>query len=504
MQKSSLISITPSEKIGSSMLIYFTISFLFSLLVFSSGIDNYFASDDWPAILRNTTFSWQVLPNWFTELRAGWYRPVHDLFIYWCWWLFKLNPVGYRLVSIFVYALVSANVGLLMNVLTRDRRISIVSILLFSAFATHSEPVLWFAGTNELLAGLFVLISVISYILYRETNNYGLIVAAGISGFLAFASKETSLFFPILLIFYDLLLFLEIDPKKRRWSFFPPFLPITLLWIGFLLFRIPLGSSYSGVVSITLLGMVKNFVYYILIGIFVLPNNYAFLSSLSLWRSSPILPVTTLVLSASTIAILGFAWLHTGILAKKSYRKSLLFTLAWIITALGPVIFIVTERAVFLSSIGIASTFSILIVGAWDASKEHTIWLKKAIAMVFILYFGLNIYVLTYRSVWFEKSAELNQTLLEQLGQEVDNLKTDTKVLIADLPDHTQYTFTFRNTFPSATKLLQYHIDVVPILNSELVEIPPQQQQDYVNRIAQETNCDIVFWYSNGKLVIRQ
>jgi len=498
--KPHLIELEPLKKLFGNFLGYFTVSILFSFFIFSSGFDNYFASDDWPAILRNTSFSWQALPTWFTELRAGWYRPIHDLFIHTCWQLFKLNPIGYRLISIFVYALVSASVGLLMDIITKDRRISIVSVVIFSIFSTHAEAVLWFAGTNELLAGLFVLLSVISYILHREIKQPALIIVSGICAFLAFASKETSLTFPFLLLFYDLLLYLEIENKKRRWSFFLPFLPIVLLWIAFLLFRIPMGSSYSNVVEITPLGIMKNFIYYLLIGVFALPNNYAFLSSVPLWQSSPTIPVISLILSASIIALLIFVWWHARLLANKQYRKSLLFALAWIITTLGPVIFIVTERAIFLSSIGITVAFSIFLVGAWDAAKKN-IWLKRTIAVAFVLYLGLNFYVLTYRSTWFEKSANLNQTVMEQLGQYVEDLPENTKVLIANLPDHTQHTFTFRNTFPPAIKLLRYSIDVMSILDSDLTAIPPQQQKDYVKQIAQENDCSIVLWYNDGQLV---
>ncbi|RLC76517.1 MAG: hypothetical protein DRI61_13135, partial [Chloroflexi bacterium] len=231
-----------------------------------------------------------------------------------------------------------------------------------------------------------------------------------------------------------------------------------------------------------------------------LPNNYAFLSSIPLWQSSPAIPVICLILSASIIAILIFVWWHARLLANKQYRKSLLFALAWTIIALGPVIFIVTERAIFLSSIGIAAAFSILLVGAWDAAKDK-VWLKRTITIAFVLYLGLNLYVLRYRSMWFEKSANLNQTVMEQLGQYAEDLPANTKVLIANLPDHTQHTFTFRNTFPPAIKLLRYPIDVMSILDSDLRTIPRQRQKDYVKQIAQKNDCSIVLWYNDGQLV---
>ncbi len=489
------------QKILSRFLAHFFLALLLSTLIFSSGFDNYFASDDWPAIWRNSTFSWTQAPAWFTTLRAGWYRPIHDIFIHLCWRFFQLNPLGYRIISIILYALVTAHVGLLTDTLTKDRRISLVAVLLFTIFAPHAEPVLWFAGTNELLAGLFVLISVISYIWSRETNQKGLLIISGISSLLAFASKETALFFPILLLTYDWLLFIEKKPEKRHYSFFFHLIPLLLLWIGFLWFRIPLGSSYSDVFTISLLGMTKNFVYYLLIGLFALPNNYAFLNAIPLWRAFPLLPVVAVTVSGVSLAMLGWIWSRTKLLSNTKYKKGALLMAVWSISALGPVIFIVTERAVFLSTIGIVIFLSILIVGALDEAKNRPPWLRNTIAILILSYFCLNSFVLIYRSGWYEKSAELNQTILEQLNQELKNLPPNSKIIIANLPDHTQYTFTFRNTFPSATKLLQYPVEVVPLFDFDLAAQQTQQQDDYVKQFAQQANIDFVYWYRDGKLL---
>lgn len=482
---------------------YLLISSSISLCIFFSGLDNAFASDDWPAILRNSTLTWQTLPEWFTGLRAGWYRPIHDVFVYLCWRLFYLNPVGYHLVSISVYALVAAGVGVLVHILTTNRRMSIVSVVLFSVFATHAEPVLWFAATNELFAGLFVLGGVTSYLLFRKTNHYGLVLVSAMSGLLAFATKETSLFYPIVLILYDLIRFVESEPKHRRWSFFLPFLPIALLWGAFLVFRIPMGSSYADTVDVVLPGLVKNTLYYILIGVFALPNNYAFFASIPQWRSVPLLPVTVLVLSTSVIVALGFVWQQCKILANRQVRRSLAFTLAWSVAALGPVLFITTERAFFMSSIGVVSTFAILLVGAWEAAKEGKVRLKGIIVIAFALYFGLNTYVLAYRSTWFGRSADLNQAILGQLGQQIETLPGECAILIANLPDHTQFTFTFRNTFPSATRLLYGDVDVIPVLDRELVGKSAQQQRDFVNQITRQVDCSTVFWYRDGALLLQ-
>ena len=493
-----------TQTLSRAFLTYLSLALLLSLLIFSSGFDNYFASDDWPAILRNTTFSWDRAPEWFTTLRAGWYRPVHDVFINMCWQLFQLQPLGYRLVSIVVYAFVTAHVGLFVDVLTKDRRISFVAVILFTGFASHAEPVLWFAGTNELFAGLFVLISVISYILGREKHRPILFIISAVSSYLAYASKETALFFPILLLVYDGLLYLEQPAKERNYSFFLNLTPLLLVWVGFLLFRIPMGSAYATSFTFSLPGIVKNFVYYVLIGIFALPNNYAFVDAIPLWQSSPILPVIALSISLLSLSLLGWVWLHKHLWHISKYRKALVITAVWGITALGPVIFIVTERAVFMSTIGIVVFMSILIVGAWDAAKTESRGLQNLILLVAIGYLSINSYVLIYRGSWYGQSAALNEALLQQLEQELAYIPDNTKIVIANLPDHTQYTFTFRNTFPSSAILSQMPVNVVPILDSDLAEKSTEQKQDYVNQTAQKTDSQFIYWYQEGKLLRQQ
>jgi hypothetical protein len=178
----------------------------------------------------------------------------------------------------------------------------------------------------------------------------------------------------------------------------------------------------------------------------------------------------------------------------------LLFSFVWIILALAPVIFIVAERSVFLSSIGIVLMLSTLFVGAWDTAKEHGEWMKRAIAAIIILYAGLNTYVLGYRSTWFGKSAETSKAVLMQLDSQIENLPTGTPILLVHLPDHLGYTFTFRNTFPAATKILEYDSSIRTVLDTELIGLSSQQQEDYIDQFRQESD-DTVFWYRDGKLV---
>lgn len=483
---------------------YFLIALLLAFLIFGSKLNNAFASDDWPATLRNSTFQLSDLPVWFTQLRAGWYRPVHDLFIAMNWTLFKVNFVGYRVVSLLVYAVVAALVGWLLRILANDQRVGYLGTVLFAVFAPHAEPVIWFAGTNELLAGIFVLLSTSCYVLYRQRQKPYLLVVVCVASYLAFASKETAVFFPLLLLLYDLLTYLEQPAKQRSWRTFQAFIPVAIVWLGFLLFRIPMGSSYSESLNTSIVGLVKNGVYYLLIVLFLLPNNFAFLSAIDSWKATPVIPLATVLLTITSLGLLFFVWWRQIRFANKRLNKNLLFFIAWFGLALGPVIFIVTERASFLATIGAVGVVSLLFVAAWDAVADKTAVFKNTLIAALVIYLGVNVFVLSYRAYWFEQSADMNQALMSELQEQAERLPPNSRLVIANLPDHTEFTFTFRNVFPPATTLMNIPLHVFPILDSELATLSPTEQADKINSAATAFESDFIFWYEAGDLILQE
>jgi hypothetical protein len=301
---------------------------------------------------------------------------------------------------------------------------------------------------------------------------------------------------------YDLL-FVRPNEKEHDWRFFLPSLSLTLLGTAFLLFRIPQGSAYSTAVEITIPRIIMNLAYYVLIGLFALPSNYAFLDSIPLWQARPVLPSAALFVSATVIVTLGWVWLQERVWQIKNFHyRTLVFAFVWVLGALMPVILIVTERATFLLSIGIALGFSVLFAGAWEAVNRCHKRLRGVVAAALILYVGLNTCVLRYRSTWWEMSARANRTVLRQLEQRIAALPANTPVLLVNLPDHVGHAFAFRNTFPSAAQVLDYDRDIQSVLDSELAEIPAQQREDYIKSLRVESGA-VVFWYQDGILVRR-
>ncbi len=478
------------------------LSFIISLVVFYPYLNTYFASDDWRTILRNMDINWLEIPTWFIQLRVGWYRPMHDIFIAICWHFFGLKPLGYHIISLIFYALISANVGLVASLLSNNKDIGLISVVLFSVFATHAEPVLWLSGTNELIAGFFTLTSLIAFIYFKKNQHFMYFIITCVTLLLSFASKETTLFLPAMLISYDVLTKVQ---KNEKWNIKNtlPLLIIILLWIGFLLFRIPLGSAYDDIFVFSIPRFMLNIIFYILIGIFLLPKNYVFLESIPTWHATPFLPLAALIGSSLIIIVLAWIWYKNDINFLKVQNNMLLFGIIWGITAIIPVIFVVSERAFFIASFGVIWIMATMFVGAWQTvqaysklRQEGQSLLYQAIILLFVGYVGLNVCILNYRSKWFYTSGVINQQVTTQLETHLQDVPDTTKVVLLNLPNHTQYTPTFRNAFPAISHVLKYQHQFELVLDTQWKQLLPQQQEHYLDAM-QQTNM-IIFLYHDG------
>lgn len=479
---------------------YYVLSFVLTLVVFAPWLNNWFTSDDWLVISRNMQVSWPQIPGWFISMRSGWYRPLFEAFVVLCWRLFGLNPLGYRLLSVILYALISANIGIIMYLLAREHSIAILTTIMFCTFASHAEPVVWFAATNELLAAFFVSISFMSYLVFRKTNNAVWLGTTVLSWCLAITSKETASSFPFILIAYDLLLAHDTRDKLPLLRILLPPIAIALLGAVFILLRLLQGSPYSVIVTVPRL--VMNLVFYILISGFALPNNYAYIASLPLWRTSPSLPIFVLLCSTSVIAVTLWIWLQQRdhpIIQK--HTRALVFSVVWAVSMLAPVVSIVAERTALLPSIGIVMALSLLFVQAWKCIKDYNKQLARGLAVLVVLYIGANVLTLEYRCAWWGKASEVSVSLFEQLNTHINDTPIDNEVVLVNLPDHLEYAYMFRNAFPEAATVLNYKHNIRAILDTDLGNLTSDQHKEYMNQLRREPLTS-VFWYEGGALIL--
>ncbi len=190
---------------------------VFSLLIYLPSLRNGFIWDDEVIINHQIQTLRDVksflFPPRTQESTPAYYRPFVGLTLVLDHTLYYRNPRGYHLTNILINTLNCLLVflfGLLFFQATRVRHYRLAAFLgalLFSVHPLHVESVSWIAGRTDLLATLFSLLAVISFMLFRRERNYAVLFTSLIFYFFAMLSKENAL--PLLLLFpaLDLMVF---------------------------------------------------------------------------------------------------------------------------------------------------------------------------------------------------------------------------------------------------------------------------------------------------------
>jgi hypothetical protein len=464
-------------------------------LVFLPNLNSYFVADDWPVLARNI-MAWQKGIGLFTAARFGWYRPLFDLFLSVCWGLFGLNPLGYHLCILFLYVLVAIAVGMVGELLTGRRAIGLLSALVFAIHGAHAEPVLWIASANEVLAGLMVAVGTLAYILFRRSSKRTWLVLAGFSYLLGLSSKETALFMPLALVALEWIVFNPSWPLPN-WRSLIPTLPFVLVGVAFALFRLLGGSPYP--MSVSPGRVVLNLAYYLGVGVLALPDNYGYLTSLPLWRRAPWLPLLSVALAGTGLVILGWLLLKTrrqNIL----HGKALLFSLAWSLVSLLPVILTATGRTAFLYTMGVSWALSILFLSIWRQVTQPRLRRWAVIALALLI--CANFVVSVYRVYWWRDAGNTSRSVLKQVADQLADLPADSSgatVWLVGIPDHMHHAYVFRNAFPEAADLYLPGWTLNAILDYDW---QAEAVQHTAAKWIEQVPCSdcAVFWYTDGSV----
>lgn len=423
-------------------LFLFTVASLAASSIYLPGFTNAPLADDWAVIQRNLALSLHDLPQLLTATHGGWYRPVFDLFISLCARLFGFEALGYHIVAFVLYVAVVVLVADIIGVLTQRSNIGALAAVLFGVHGAHAEPVLWVSASNELLAGLFVLLSLRSYLAFRASPSPGRYYALTVVCYvLAIGAKETAIFLPVALVVYDLL-----DANERPWRNrlrrLLPVLPLLAIQGVFVAFRFWTGSPYP--VEIDPVRIAVNLAYYLAVGLFALPDNYGYLTSLPLWREQPALPLVTMSVAACAAGMLGWLVWQVRRRISRHQVRILLFAAAWSVIALYPVILTATGRTVFMATIGIAW----LIAAGWGAVWQAAEARRSLCVAALILLIGTNAGVASYRAYWWRQAGDEMERAIAWMDSALADIPSGATVCVTGLPDHLHHAYVFRNAFP--------------------------------------------------------
>jgi protein O-mannosyl-transferase len=191
------------RRIFSPQLLLVGLFLLAGLIAFSPNLNGYFLSDDFVQIGKVLHGDYAVA--WGQE-HGGFFRP---LFI-WSYiidsHIWGMRPLGYHLTNVMVHALNAFLVfrlaaGLLENIESRKKRtVSIVAGVLFLLHPSHSEAVVWISGRADLLATLFMLLSLLAYLTYEERKREPYLGASLALFAIALLAKESAICTPFLIV----------------------------------------------------------------------------------------------------------------------------------------------------------------------------------------------------------------------------------------------------------------------------------------------------------------
>lgn len=216
---------TPSRRPG--RLVLALVLFVFSWLLYANTLVNEFVWDDRTLIVENadirsldaptvkrlfTTHYWDVLGG-----PGGLYRPLSALSLHLDYQLYGKSPAGFHATNATLNALVTVMVFVLVLQLFARVRLAFLTALLFAALPLHTENVAWVSGRTDVLATLFMLLSLAAYAWWRRRGVATGFVLSALAYVAAVLSKEIALVLPPLVLLVEAGPFPGLDDTGGRW-----------------------------------------------------------------------------------------------------------------------------------------------------------------------------------------------------------------------------------------------------------------------------------------------
>ena len=376
---------------------------LFSWFLFSSMLNGYFVGDDftwlrWAADCKDNCSPVSIITNYFTNSDGFFYRPGTKIYFYIMYQLFWLNQVVYHAVSIILHFTVAVLFFFLSKKILKNHLFAVAGALIFLILSGAAESVFWISSTGHLFNAVFILLSLLLFILWDEKRKYYFYVLSFLSISLALLFHELGVIAPFLIIAYKV--FKEgsvsyVAKIYRKLEYLLLFTPV----LGYLILRFLSQSHwFNGDYSYNLIKLpfnsVGNAIGYFLLTVFG-PISLSFYSFLrNVLRENILISIILIPV------ILAFGY-FTYTFAKKSLKKEeikiIFFGFAFFIVSLVPFIGLgnITSRYSYLASIGLIFIFIIVAKKLYEYllinGKNIAIGAVAVLVLIFALFHTIQI-----------------------------------------------------------------------------------------------------------------
>ncbi len=333
-------------------------------------------------------------------IKYHFYRPIQMVTYMVDYSLVKLNVRGYHLTNILLHALMSLCLYWLINILFKDRLLSLFTAAIFAVHPIHTETVSYISGRADILAAVFLLLTLILYIKHLRSERIYIYLFMLMSYILALLSKEIALILPLALLLYHYTF-----KERLRLNSFLSISGAALIYIVLrftLLKPLLLHESSTTVLAQRIPGIFAAIISYIRLIFLPLDLHMEYGKRLFNY-TDPIVILGALV----TLALLIFAS------RKRSSSTLIFFSISWFFVLLipqsnlYPINIYMAEHWVYLPSIGL---FLILAKGLSSVYRAKPLRIYAIAAAVFLLTF-YSILTIRQNNYWRNEIGFYKRTL---------------------------------------------------------------------------------------------
>ena len=233
-----------------SLVVIGLVMLIAGFIVYSNTLHAPFEFDDYGVIVNNKEVRTYAITSHVNQQRYIGYLSFAVNYFYG-----ELNPFGYHVVNVIIHVLN----GILIYILVQKvllilqsqgraffrRDIPLIAALLFVVHPIQTQAVSYITQRFAVLAALFVLISLVTYLHFRSlpSKSYTYLIISLIACLLAYKTKENVATLPFMIIAAELLLFRDQKITKERIFYVVPyFLLIIVIPLSFMHMNQPLGE----------------------------------------------------------------------------------------------------------------------------------------------------------------------------------------------------------------------------------------------------------------------
>jgi tetratricopeptide (TPR) repeat protein len=158
--------------------------------------------DENPLIMN---FSLESLKTVFSRVFMGHYHPLTMISLSIDHFIFSNSPAGYHFTNLMLHIVNSILVFVIFSKLFPDKRLAIISGLLFALHPMHVESVAWISERKDVLFTMFFLFSTYIYLHYSDNKSIKWYLLSFLMFLLACLSKSAAITLPACLLLIDYL-----------------------------------------------------------------------------------------------------------------------------------------------------------------------------------------------------------------------------------------------------------------------------------------------------------